>query len=138
MRPKLLFVDTAGWIAQADAADSDHARTCAARDQWLESGGLLVSSDYVLDETLTLLRVRLGLQAAERWWNQVEGSRRLRWEWVDAQRCESARNWFFRWSDKTFSFTDCTSFVLMKELRIRQALTLDRHFQQAGFDIVPA
>jgi len=92
----------------------------------------------VLDETLTLLRVRLGLQAAERWWNQVEGSRRLRWEWVDAQRCESARNWFFRWSDKTFSFTDCTSFVLMKELRIRQALTLDRHFQQAGFDIVPA
>jgi predicted nucleic acid-binding protein len=138
MKPKLLFVDTAAWMAQADAADPDHARTCAVRDQWLQGGGLLISSDYVLDETLTLLRARLGLRAAEAWWNQVEGSRRLRWEWVDTNRCERARNWFFSWSDKTFSFTDCTSFVLMKELRIRQALTLDRHFQQAGFDIVPA
>jgi predicted nucleic acid-binding protein len=53
------------------------------------------------------------------------------------QRCERARSWFFRWSDKSFSFTDCTSFVVMKELRIRRALTLDRHFEQAGFDIVP-
>lgn len=138
MRPNLLFVDTAGWMAQADAADPDHERTCAARDRWLESGGLLVISDYVLDETLTLLRMRLGLPAAERWWEKIEGSRRLRWEWVDASRCERARHWFFRWADKSFSFTDCTSFVLMRELGIRQALTLDRHFAQAGFDIVPA
>ena len=138
MRPNVLFVDTAGWMAQADAADPDHERTCAARDRWLESDGLLVISDYVLDETLTLLRMRLGLPAAERWWEKIEGSRRLRWEGVDASRCERARHWFFRWADKSFSFTDCTSFVLMRELGIRQALTRDRHFAQAGFDIVPA
>jgi uncharacterized protein len=124
-------------MAQADVADPDHARACGARDGWLSSGGLLVSSDYVLDETLTLLRVRLGLAAAERWWQQVEASPRLRWEWVDARRCERARCLFFRWADKSFSFTDCTSFVLMRELRIRQALTLDQHFAQAGFALVP-
>jgi predicted nucleic acid-binding protein len=39
--------------------------------------------------------------------------------------------------DKSFSFTDCTSFVIMKERRIRLALTSDKHFIQAGFDTAP-
>src|SRR5262252_2146740 len=49
------------------------------RDEWLKKRGLLVSTDFVMDETLTLVRTRLGLEAAERWWEQVEGSPRLRW-----------------------------------------------------------
>jgi uncharacterized protein len=132
-----LFVDTAGWMALVDAADPNHERASAARDRWLEGGGLLLSSDYVMDETLTLLRVRMGLEVAERWWQQAEASSRLRWEWVDSGRAERARTWFFRWDDKDFSFTDCTSFVIMKELRIKRALTLDRHFSQAGFEVLP-
>jgi predicted nucleic acid-binding protein len=137
VRRDLLFVDTAGWMALVDAADPDHERAGAARDQWLGNGGLLATSDYVADETLTLLRVRMGLRVAELWWQQVEASSRLRWEWVDPGRAERARAWFFRWSDKDFSFTDCTSFVIMKELRIKRALTLDRHFSQAGFEPLP-
>lgn len=43
----------------------------------------------------------------------------------------------FRWRDKKFSFTDCASFVVMKERRLRKALTSDRHFKQAGFQPVP-
>ncbi len=134
---KELFVDTAGWMMLADASDPQHTAARTARDAWLKSGGLLVSSDYVLDETLTLLRVRLGLAAAEAWWNQVEGSGRLIWEWIDTLRAEKARRWFFRWRDKAFSFTDCTSFVLMRERRIKAALTSDRHFSQAGFTVSP-
>ena len=90
-----------------------------------------------MDETLTLMRVRLGLDAAERWWEQVEGSPRVHWEWIDPGRAEKARHWFFRWRDKNFSFTDCSSFVVMKERRIRAALTNDRHFVQAGFQTHP-
>ena len=60
-----LFVDTAGWMACADGADPRHARARAARDQALEAGCLLVTTDYVVDETLTLIRMRLGLRAAE-------------------------------------------------------------------------
>jgi predicted nucleic acid-binding protein len=135
---KALFVDTAGWTMLADAADRQHAAARAFRDRWLERGGVLVSSDFVMDETLTLLRMRLGLQAAERWWDQVQSSTRVRWEWIDPARAESARHWFFRWQDKDFSFTDCASFVVMKQLRIREALTNDRHFVQAGFQAVPA
>jgi hypothetical protein len=44
---------------------------------------------------------------------------------------------FFRYGDKDFSFTDCTSFILMRELKLREALTTDRHFLQAGFGIKP-
>ncbi len=125
-------------MALADASDPDHARTKAFRDRWLRDGGRFVTTDFILDETLTLIRVRLGLDAAERWWGQVEGSTRIAWEWIDPARAEKARHWFFRWRDKDFSFTDCTSFVVMRERRLRDALTTDDHFRQAGFRVVPS
>jgi predicted nucleic acid-binding protein len=131
------FVDTAGWVACADEADPSHGQAVAARDAWLETGGALVTTDYVADETLTLLRLRLGLDAAEAWWRQVDGSSRLRWECISLARADKARSLFFQYRDKDFSFTDCTSFVVMRELRIREALTTDRHFAQAGFVIKP-
>ena len=90
-----------------------------------------------MDETLTLIRMRLGLEAAERWWGQVEGSSRLRWEWIGMERAEKARKAFFRYRDKNYSFTDCTSLVVMQELRLKQALTTDRHFRQMGFQVLP-
>ena len=134
---KTLFIDTAGWMACADAADAAHVPAMAARDGWLDGGGDLLTTDYVVDETLTLLRMRLGLPAAERWWEQVEGSRVLRWESIDTTRAGKARALFFRFRDKSYSFTDCTSFVVMRELGLREALTTDRHFVQAGFGIRP-
>ena len=135
---KALFVDTAGWMACADASDASHARCCAARDAALEAGEILVTTDFVVDETFTLLRFRLGLIAAEKWWQQVDRSSRLRWERIDSDRFEKARQLFFQYRDKDFSFTDCTSCVTMRDLRLTQALTTDRHFRQMGFQILPA
>ena len=132
-----LFVDTGGWLALADARDPVHEAACAARDRWLEAGGILVSTDFVLDETLTLIRARLGLASARRWWEQVDSSTRVRWEWIDPPRARKALGLFFRWRDKPFSFTDCTSFGVMRELGLPRALTTDRHFRQAGFEAVP-
>lgn len=134
----LLFVDTAGWAACADGSDPDHARCRAARDHAIESGQTLVTTDFVVDETLTLLRLRLGLAAAEAWWRQIDGTRRLRWERIDGDRFEKARATFFQHRDKAYSFTDCTSFAVMRELRLTHALTTDRHFRQMGFQVVPA
>jgi predicted nucleic acid-binding protein len=134
---KALFVDTAGWVACADEADPAHRKAVAARDGWLEAGGLFVTTDYVADETLTLVRLRLGVEAAESWWQQVDGSQRLQWEFISLARADKARGWFFRYRDKDFSFTDCTSFVVMRELKLREALTTDHHFAQAGFSRKP-
>jgi predicted nucleic acid-binding protein len=134
---KGVFVDTAGWMACADASDPSHASSSKARDTALEQGALLVTTDYVMDETLTLIRMRLGLPAARAWLQQVEGSSRLRWEWVGMERAEKARKAFFRFRDKSYSFTDCTSLVVMQELRLKQVLTTDRHFRQMGFQVLP-
>jgi predicted nucleic acid-binding protein len=134
---KALFVDTAGWMACADASDPEFERACAARDDAIRHGRMLVTTDYVVDETLTLIRVRLGLKAAEAWWKQVEGSSRLRWEWIDAARAERARQTFFRQDDKAYSFTDCTSLVVMHELKLKQALTTDADFARMGFEVLP-
>ena len=135
---KALFVDTAGWMACADASDNAHTRCCTARDRALETGQALMTTDFVVDETLTLLRLRLGLTAAERWWQQIDRSSRLRWERIDSGRFEKARQLFFHYRDKDFSFTDCTSCVTMRELHLTHALTTDRHFSQMGFQVLPA
>ena len=132
-----LFVDTAGWMAMADAADPGHEASRQARDTHLRNGGFLVSTDYVVGETLTLIRARLGLRAAEEWWAQVDASSRVRWERIGAPRARKAREWFFEWRYRNFSLTDCTSFVVMKELGLTTALTTDHHFSQAGFETVP-
>ena len=134
---KCLFVDTAGWMSMADRSDQRHLDAIRIRDEWLEQGGLLVTTDYVVDETLTLIRMRLGLEAAEKWWQQISGSPRLQVEWVDAERADKAVGWFFRWKDQSFSFTDCTSFVVMRELKLKKVLTSDKHFNTAGFQTMP-
>ena len=134
---KALFVDTAGWMACADAADPANRPSRLARDAALEAGRTLVTTDLVVDETLTLLRLRLGIAAADAWWPQIDGSSRLRWERITVERFDRARTLFFRHRDKAYSFTDCTSFVVMQELRLKEALTTDRHFRQMGLDVVP-
>ena len=130
-------MDTAGWIACVNAADLAHKRAVASRDGWLRDGGGLVTTDYIVDETLTFLRVRYGLSVAKAWWHQVGSSSRVRWEYISLERADKARELFFRYTDKEFSFTDCTSFVVMRELKLRDALTTDRHFAQAGFRTLP-
>ena len=132
-----VFADTAGWMACADSADPTHRAATTARDAWLEQGGVFITTDYIADETLTLIRLRLGHPAAEAWWRQVDSSSRVRWEPITPARLEKARGLFFRYHDKEFSFTDCTSFVVMRELKLREVLTTDHHFAQMGFLLKP-
>lgn len=130
-------MDTAGWVACADRSDPAHGKCVACRDAQLRAGAVLLTTDYLVDETLTLLRLRLGLGAAEEWWQRVSDSRRVVTAEVDRDLREDALRWFFRYEDKEFSFTDCTSFALMKREKLREALTTDRHFKQAGFQVLP-
>jgi predicted nucleic acid-binding protein len=132
-----VFVDTGGWMACADGADPAHPACTAARDTALEAGRILVTTDFVVDETLTLIRFRLGLEAAHVWWQQIDGSARLRWERVENDRFERARSLFFQYRDKDLSFTDCTSIAVMRELKLKTVLTTDRHFHQVGFEVLP-
>ena|SRR5665213_162820 len=135
---KAVFVDTGGWMACADAADPTHVACCRARDAALDAGLALITTDFVVDETLTLIRFRIGLAAADAWWQQIDRSSRVRWERVDSDRFERARQLFVRFRDKDLSFTDCTSAAIMRELGLTDVITTDRHFRQMGFHVQPA
>jgi predicted nucleic acid-binding protein len=56
---------------------------------------------------------------------------------VTSERFVEAQTVFRRYNrDKTWSFTDCTSFAVMKELKIKTVFTFDDHFEQMGFRIL--
>src|SRR6185436_7315003 len=118
-----LFVDASGLYALADHHDPFRIlakRHVAAR---VATGGRLVLTDYVVDEACTLAKARAGSYAALKLLELVEASAGFRMEWVGPDRFETAKAYFRKHADHDYSFTDCTSFVVMQELRLRDALT---------------
>jgi predicted nucleic acid-binding protein len=77
--------------------------------------------------------VRHSHAAALDFLDAVERSESLHLEWIGPARFHAAAGLFRRHGDKDWSFTDCVSFAVMHELRIREAFTSDHRFRQAGF-----
>ena len=129
-----VFVDTSAWFAYVNAGDPDHRRV---RDVLDDAPDRLVTSTYVFDETVTLPQARLGHRRA------VAVGRTLLdpaiVEWLRVTPVDERAPWalFERRPDKSYSFTDCTSFVLMRRERIGHAIALDEHFAQEGFTVAP-
>jgi len=119
-----------------DRRDSSHAQARERVGKLLESGTGLVLTDYIVDEACTLAKVRAGSDAALRLLEIVERSRAIEMLWIGIEHFEAAKAFFRRHADHGYSFTDCTSFVVMDKLRIRDALTSDHHFPEAGFRIL--
>ncbi len=131
-------MDTSAFLAIENRRDANHRRALAFRDESLEAGEPLVTSDYVLDESYTIIRLRAGHSIAVEFGEAVRASRVLRIESVTPQILNRAWVIFKTFSDKTFSFTDCTSFALMEELGIATVFTVDEHFRQYGaFTVKP-
>lgn len=125
----MIFVDTGAWFAAAVPSDPHHS----AASRWLaDNGEPLLTTDYVVDETLTLLRARgertRSLLLGERFFSAGlaeiytlgDGDIALAWQV------------FRSFDDKDWSFTDCASKVVIERLGIRQAFAFDRHFKQFG------
>ncbi len=128
-----VFVDSSGLYALADHRDPSHASAerCVAR--LLKSSVGLVLTDYIIDESCTVAQARGGGYGALRLLEILDRSQAFRLVWIGEERFESAKLYFRKHADHGYSFTDCTSLVVMQELRIRDALTTDRHFAEAGF-----
>jgi predicted nucleic acid-binding protein len=129
-----LFVDTGAFYALMLEADAAHREVLSALDELRTGKTTWITSDYVLDESATLLNARgCHAQAAELL-DLVGTSHALQVEWMDPQRFAKTRGLFVKYSDQGFSFTDCFSFALMRELKIKKALTKDHHFSVMGFE----
>jgi len=138
-----LFIDTWGWLTLEDASEPLHEVVDGIRREHAHGRGLWVTTDYVLDETITRLYARRPAAEAETFVRHLFEARRagmLIVEPITAERFEKAWQLRLRYRDKPrISFTDLTSFVVMKELGIRQVLTADTHFAQVhlGFRKLP-
>jgi predicted nucleic acid-binding protein len=127
-----VFVDTSGFFAVLSPHDRDHATAI----RWMIDFGAqtpIVTTDYILDETITLLQSRRQPHLVEPWLTSILKSDYCRIVWMDATRFEEVRCFFTKHADKEWSFTDCFSFCVMRERQIGQALASDQHFRQAGF-----
>jgi len=135
----LIFVDTSAFYALEVEDDINHKKARNFLFNELRTGkyGALVTSDYVLDETLTLLRIRYDPETALKFYEKVSRSKSIKVIWVDQTVFKEALELFKRNGNFKWSFTDCTSFAIMKLLNLRHAFTFDENFEQAGFVKLP-
>jgi predicted nucleic acid-binding protein len=135
---KPLFVDTSGFVALAQSKDRNHGRARRFFRLLARTRRPLLTSTYVADEVITLVRMRIGHTAAVETGRAILDSKWCRLLDIDEELRTSAWNLFVRYQDQEFSFTDCTSFAIMKALGLDEAFTFDRtDFAAAGFSALP-
>lgn len=136
MATREVFADTSALYAFIDRNDSNHRTARDAVTRLIQAGRRIVVTDYVVTETVNLANARGGAVIATRVLDLIEQSAGLRVEWIGVERFDAAKTFLRKHSDHGYSFTDCTSFVVMRELRLTEALTTDRHFVAAGFRVL--
>jgi predicted nucleic acid-binding protein len=135
-----LFLDTSAFVAIEDLDDANHRGAVEFREK-IRQGNTpfrtLYTSNYIVDETLTLLRFHCGHHIAVMFRKALGASKLVRVLWVTETLEKAASEIFEKRSDKDYSFADCTSFALMDEEVIRNVFTFDQHFSQQGYNVVP-
>jgi predicted nucleic acid-binding protein len=128
-----IFVDTGAWFAWLVPTDPDHP---AARDWFERNTHRLVTTDYVVDELLTVLKMQ-SISALEIGPALFNGDV-CDLEWVNQADVKNAWQVFSTYRDKRWSFTDCVSRAVMERLGITTAAAFDEHFRQFGMvTVVP-
>jgi len=133
---KKLFIDTWGWVVIHNKREPRHKEVNRFYRNFRLQKGEIYTTDYVLDETITLLFRRLPYALAKdslKLLNESIENGYLNLEWISPERFEEAKQLRLRFGDKPLiSFTDLTSMTIMKALDIKLVLSGDEHFEQAG------
>lgn len=132
-----VFVDTSALYALFDRDDDSHAASAAEWERLVKGDAALVTSGFVLVETLALLQHRIGLDAVRAFQEDVYPL--LRIEWVSETDFEAGAAGVLSAQRRELSLVDCVSFVLMRRLGIRRVFAFDQHFAEQGFEcLTPA
>ena len=132
-----VFVDTGAWFALQVEDDEHHDSARRTLPTLLASCRSLVTSNLVIGETYTLPRMTAGHAEAQRFIETIKQSAKLARVFVTESGEQQAYQLLQRYADQPFSFVDATSFVIMRQQRIRYAFAFDRHFVTAGFLRIP-
>jgi uncharacterized protein len=134
MAIRRVFADTSFFFALAAKRDAAHRPAVMAYEKLLRAQGRLVTTDYIIDETLTLTKARIDSATALALLDRMERSEAIDLEDLTPATFLRSKAYFRKHSDHGYSFTDCTSFIVMQDLKLRAALTTDHHFTEAGFE----
>ncbi len=140
MNNNRIFVDTWAWYALANRIDKDHKSAVENHKRLLEEKVQYVTSNFVFGETYTLILIRgknhkAAIEFGERIMKMAEIGE-IELIRISEKIENDAWNIAKKYDDKAFSYVDCTSFAIMKELEIKRAFTKDTHFEQIGFQII--
>ena len=137
-----VFVDTGAWDAIEDGGDRHHTAALRCKEELAQQGARLYVTNFVLDETYTLLLLNVGHArtiAFKHAIDLMQAGGILTVVYITEEIERAAWEVFERFNqDKQWSFTDCTSKVVMESLGIRQVFAFDHHFDQMGFIRLPS
>ncbi|MEK6672993.1 MAG: PIN domain-containing protein [Nitrospirota bacterium] len=128
-------MDTSAWLALNDRNDQYYKQSAIKISLVKKQKIELVTSEYIFDESITLIRHRVSHRHAVIFGDSLLNSNMVEIVDVNADCRLKAWEMFKKYEDKELSFTDCTSFVLMKDMRLHKAFTFDEHFRQVGVEI---
>ena len=134
---KTYFADTSYWLALELGDDQNHK---AALEHWqnlVKTNFAIATTSYIFDETITYLNSRNHHEKAVEVGENILLSPTVEFIHVDENLFFEGWTMFQKYQDKRYSLTDCISFVVMKQKELSIALTFDKHFVQAGFNVKP-
>jgi predicted nucleic acid-binding protein len=131
-----LLVDTSAFLALLNESDRAHDRAHAVWDQLRGRDAGLLTTNYVLVETIALLGRRFGPEVVRTFQRDLVPL--LEITWVDRRIHERAMAALLTAGLRDLSLGDCVSFEVMREMGIEQAFAFDPHFEQQGFTVISA
>lgn len=133
----MIFIDTGALVARFVARDQHHEEAVREWGKLRQQPPRMFTSNFVLDETLSLLARRAGISFAASRGRSLYASEELTILRPGASDESAALAELERFGNKLVSFTDCVSFVMMRERGIDRVFGFDRHFEDAGFRMLP-
>ncbi|MDH5203808.1 MAG: PIN domain-containing protein [Nitrospirota bacterium] len=125
-----IFIDTGAFIALIDAGDENHKAAKTFYKSAIEKGTKFVTTNFVVCETMNYLSARVSHDVSVIFRENLKKSSFIEIITITPFVEDSAFNIFKQYADKDFSFTDCTSFSVMKSLKINRSFAFDKHFEQ--------
>jgi predicted nucleic acid-binding protein len=119
-----------------NASDQFHPSAKAAWQEILSADLPLVSSNYILLETTTLLQYRFGMEAVRLFNNEILPVVEI--VWVEEAIHQLAMSALLAANRRRLSLVDCTSFEIIRQRGYEAVFTFDPHFHEQGFSTIPA
>jgi predicted nucleic acid-binding protein len=123
-----VFIDTSAFCALAIPKDQNNSNAKAIHTKLQEQKAIIYTSDYVLDESYTLLKMRGSHTTSVKFMDEI-GKSHINILRIDEHIETAAKTIFRKFEDKRLSFTDCTSFVLINQFGIEAVFAFDEHFK---------